>query len=232
MQATTNGHNKVTTVSQLAASLKIDSNQALLLLSQLGVKADSPESPVPHAIASQLMQVGEDINSFTSPRLMGEKEPPSGEEMPQQDDDSVPPPSALTLADAKTIAEVNNVSIDLVQAMVEVMQSRYEKLLLQQGYYTQKREQAIANLGSTLATMETYREKLTAIQKKQDEILSFDAAEFLKGHGIDIQKLIDSQLEFEKNLVSSNGDLSEQTEGEAAQKNPFDQMIESLGKLG
>ena len=121
MQTATNGHKPVT-VSQLAASLKIDPPQALLLLSQLGVKADSPESVVPFAIASQLMQVEADIASYTSPRLVGEAKP---SEEPQQPTDEVPP-NALTLSDAKTIAQVNNVSIDLVQGMVDLMQEKYE----------------------------------------------------------------------------------------------------------
>ena len=214
MTATTNGHKPVT-VSQLAASLKIDSNQAISLLSQLGVKADSPESPVPHAIASQLMQVEADIASYTSPRLVGEAKP---SEEHQQSTDEVPP-NALTLSDAKTIAEVNNVSIDLVQGMVDLMQDKYEKLLLQQGYYQQKKEDAIVNLGKSLAQMETYREKLQTIQKSQNEIRNFDAAAFLKSQGIDIEAVLKAQAEFDQNLIEKDDN------------SPFEAMLENLGKL-
>lgn len=216
MQTATNGH-KTVTVRTLANSLKIEPAQAISLLSQLGVKADSPESPVPHAIASQLMQVEADIASYTSPRLVGEAKSQEREANEQPTEEV--PPSSLTLSDAKTIAQVNNVSIDLVQGMVDLMQEKYEKLLLQQGYYQQKKEDAIVNLGKSLAQMEAYREKLTSIQKAQNEIRDFDGVAFLKAQGIDIEAVLKAQSEFDQTFV----------EGEDS--TPFEAMLGNLGKL-
>lgn len=216
MQATTNGH-KTTTVRHLADKLNISISQAISLLSQLGAKADGPESPVPLAIASQLMQVEADIASYTSPRLVGEVKQQERQADEQPIDET--PPSSLTLGDARTIAEVNNVSIDLVLGMTNLMQEKYEKLLLQQGYYQQKKEDAIVNLGKSLAQMENYREKLQTIQKSQNEIRNFDAAAFLKAQGIDIEAVLKAQAGFDQTLV----------EGE--DNTPFEVMLENLGKL-
>lgn len=68
--------------------------------------------------------------------------------------------------------------------------------------------------------METYREKLQTIQKSQNEIRNFDAAAFLKSQGIDIEAVLKAQAEFDQKLI------------EKEDSSPFDDMINSLGKLG
>jgi hypothetical protein len=161
------------------------------LLLQLGYSDAQNCETVPTEYVAKLEEIKVDIEGATQPQP---------QRLPAAANDSQPQtqqqqePGQLTLANAKTIAQTHQVSLEVVLMMQEQIKSKNDALDIQEGYQEEQRSEALKNLGKALYRAQRYQQDLQSQQQREQDLAEgqLDVNQLAKGLGIDLEGLLET----------------------------------------
>ncbi len=161
------------------------------LLLQLGYSEALHCETVPTEYVAKLEEIKIDIEGATQPQP---------QRLPAAANDSQPQtqqqqePGQLTLANAKTIAQTHQVSLEVVLMMQEQIKSKNDALDIQEGYQEEQRSEALKNLGKALYRAQRYQQDLQSQQQREQDLAEgqLDVNQLAKGLGIDLEGLLET----------------------------------------
>ena len=161
------------------------------LLLQLGYSDAQNCETVPTEYVAKLEEIKVDIEGATQPQP---------QRLPAAANDSQPQtqqqqePGQLTLANAKTIAQTHQVSLEVVLMIQEQIKSKNDALDIQEGYQEEQRSEALKNLGKALYRAQRYQQDLQSQQQREQDLAEgqLDVNQLAKGLGIDLEGLLEA----------------------------------------
>lgn len=159
------------------------------LLLQLGYSSAQNCETVPTEYVAKLEEIKVDIEGATQPQQL--QLPAVNDSQPQTQPQQEP--GQLTLANAKTIAQTHQVSLEVVLMMQEQIKSKNDALDIQEGYQEEQRSDALKNLGKALYRAQRYQQDLQSQQQREQYLAEgqLDVNQLAKGLGIDLEGLLD-----------------------------------------
>ena len=163
------------------------------LLLQLGYSEAPNCDTVPTEYVAKLEEIKVDIEGATQPQTQPQRLPAAASDsqpqtQPQQE------PGQLTLANALTIAQTHQVSLEVVLMMQEQIKSKNDALDIQEGYQEEQRSEALKNLGKALYRAQRYQQDLQSQQQREQDLAEgqLDVNQLAKGLGIDLEGLLEA----------------------------------------
>ena len=161
------------------------------LLLQLGYLEALHCETVPTEYVAKLEEIKIDIEGATQPQplqLPAAANDSQPQTQPQQE------PGQLTLANAKTIAQTHQVSLEVVLMIQEQIKSKNDALDIQEGYQEEQRSEALKNLGKALYRAQRYQQDLQSQQQREQDLAEgqLDVNQLAKGLGIDLEGLLET----------------------------------------
>jgi hypothetical protein len=183
------------------------------LLLQLGYNDALHCETVPTEYVAKLEEIKVDIEGATQPqqqRLPAAANDSQPQTQPQQE------PGQLTLANALTIAQTHQVSLEVVLMMQEQIKSKNDALDIQEGYQEEQRSSALKNLGKALYRAQRYQQDLQSQQQREQSLAKgqLDVNQLTKGLGIDLEGLLDANQKAAVNSEKQPNNFFEQMKQE------------------
>jgi hypothetical protein len=184
------------------------------LLVQLGYSEaqNSNCEVIPTEYVAKLEEIKADIEGITQPQMP--QLPSAANEKPQSQPQQQP--GQLTLANARTIAQTRQVSLEVVLMMDEQIKAKNDALDIQEGYQEEQRSEALKNLGKTLYRMQRYQQDLQEQQEREQRLSEgqLDVSQLAKGLGIDLEGLLDANQKAAVNSEKQPNNFFEQMKQE------------------
>lgn len=182
------------------------------LLLQLGYSSAQNCETVPTEYVAKLEEIKVDIEGATQPQQL--QLPAANDSQPQTQPQQEP--GQLTLANAKTIAQTHQVSLEVVLMMQEQIKSKNEALDIQEGYQEEQRSDALKNLGKALYRAQRYQQDLQSQQQREQYLAEgqLDVNQLAKGLGIDLEGLLDANQKTAVNSEKQPNNFFEQMKQE------------------
>ena len=179
------------------------------LLLQLGYSEAQNCETVPTEYVAKLEEIKVDIEGATQPqpqRLPAAANDSQPQSQPQQE------PGQLTLANALTIAQTHQVSLEVVLMMQEQIESKNDALDIQEGYQEEQRSEALKNLGKALYRAQRYQQDLQSQQQREQDLAEgqLDVNQLAKGLGIDLESLLEANQKAAANSAQQPNHFFEQ----------------------
>ena len=179
------------------------------LLLQLGYSDAQSCETVPTEYVAKLEDIKVDIEDVT--QLQPQKlSSAANDSQPQAQPQ--PEPGQLTLANAKTIAQTHQVSLEVVLMMQEQIKSKNDALDIQEGYQEEQRSSALKNLGKALYRAQRYQQDLQSQQQREQCLAEgkLDVNQLAKGLGIDLEGLLEANQKAAANSAQQPNHFFEQ----------------------
>lgn len=227
------------TLASLAAELKLSVEKTTERLAALGFAIANPKDTIPDSLSSKLLQVSVDIKSMATPSKKALKSASTqpenssfAEDVEDQsaNDENSEEGGQLTLQDAATIAEVNEVTLQFVEELAISLLDRKYDLLFQQGYQSTQEELAVLRTGSTVAKIVEYNRE----QQKLDELEAaldaqkYSATNFLSSKGVDLREILDCQ---KKDQIKRLKTTETKRKAQDKQQAFYSQMLNDINAL-
>jgi hypothetical protein len=160
------------------------------LLLQLGYSDAQNCETIPTEYVAKLEEIKVDIEGATQPQQ--QRLPAANDSQPQTQQQQEP--GQLTLANALTIAQTHQVSLEVVLMMQEQIKSKNDALDIQEGYQEEQRSEALKNLGKALYRAQRYQQDLQSQQQREQDLAEgqLDVNQLAKGLGIDLEGLLET----------------------------------------
>ncbi|NEP10206.1 MAG: hypothetical protein F6K14_08300 [Symploca sp. SIO2C1] len=176
-------------VSELAQKMGLRVKDTLEILAKAGLTAKNGSSEIPSSLGESLLATHQQVSESVGlpPQLPSTKEVKSGDaELPKPEEVGI-----LAIAEAQTISEMNNASMDVVYTMVDRIKSRYEQVLVKTGIQQAERDETFVNQGRAVYHLKAQAERLRRLEEANKQLDAQSVNSVLANMGIDLNALVD-----------------------------------------